>query len=105
MKNSIETAGKQTEININDRMKVLSLQGISPNSPFNIKISRNKKFNSTDILRLHSQLIRAFINRDIESNDAKTLSYLCSNYLEALGMLEIEERLKLIEERVNNEKF
>ena len=99
-KNSSANTIKRKEINSREELKVLDLHKDNPNSPFKINIQRKKKFNSRDILRLHSNLIRSFISGSIDSNEAKTLSYLCSNYLEALKQIEFEERLIQLENRI-----
>ncbi|MHB8578984.1 MAG: hypothetical protein ACYDA4_03875 [Ignavibacteriaceae bacterium] len=99
------TNGNSAKINSSDELKVIDIKEGSENTPYKIIIPRNKKFTAKDILRLHSNLIRSFINGSIESNEAKTLSYLCSNYLAALQGTELEEKLSAIEERIaQNEK-
>ncbi len=52
-----------------------------------------------DIKRIHSKLITTFIQGNITSERAKTLSYLCQSYLQALGFIEMEERIKALEEK------
>ncbi|MHB8337931.1 MAG: hypothetical protein ACYDEE_11000 [Ignavibacteriaceae bacterium] len=105
-KNISSTKHISDKIDTSGKLQVIDINEDSKNTPYKINIPRNKKFNAKDILRLHSNLIRSFINGSIESNEAKTLSYLCSNYLEALQGTEIEEKLKAIEERIatQNEK-
>lgn len=103
-KKSAAAKGKDGKILPNNDLQVIDLQKNSPN-PYKITLPRNKKFNSKDILRLHSNLIKSFINGSIESNEAKTLSYLCSNYLKALQGVEVEERLKTLEEKFQDEKL
>ena len=99
-KNTSTNKNKSKEINTNNKLKVLELQKDSGNNPYKINIPRKKKFSPKDILRLHSNLIRSFIAGTIESNEAKTLSYLCSNYLQALEGVEIEKRLSELEEKL-----
>ena len=103
-KKSAAAKGEDGKILPNNDLQVIDLQKNSPN-PYKITLPRNKKFNSKDILRLHSNLIKSFINGSIESNEAKTLSYLCSNYLQALQGVEVEERLKTLEEKFQDEKL
>ncbi len=105
MKNSSVDKERNKENYIDDKLKVVSLQGNNSNNPYKINIPRNKKFRAKDILRLHSNLIRSFIKGDIESNEAKTLSYLCSNYLEALGQCVLEEKIKKIEEQIGDKEL
>jgi len=99
-KNTSTNKHKSKEINTNNKLKVLELQKDNGNNPYKITIPRNKKFSPKDILRLHSNLIRSFINGSIESNEAKTLSYLCASYLQALESVEIEKRLSELEEKL-----
>lgn len=69
-------------------MKLVSIP--KEKNKFNIPLPDKKKFNSKDILRLQSSLISGFIRGTIESSEAKTLSYLCSNYIQNLQAVETE---------------
>jgi hypothetical protein len=97
--------GKNTKTNTLKELKVIEIKENNKDTPYKINIPRNKKFTAKDILRLHSNLIRSFINGNIESDNAKVLSYLCSNYLEALQGAEMEKKLAEIEEKISNEKL
>ena len=85
-------------------LEIVKPQKVSSN-PLGINISRKKKFTSKDILRIHSQLIRGFINGTIESQEAKTLSGLCSNYIQALQQTEYEDRIQELEKKISDEKY
>lgn len=75
-------------------------KGLKPNSPsLGIVIPKRTRFRAKDILSIHSQLIRKFISGELKSQEAKDLSYLCSNYLNALQVTEFESRLKSLEEQ------
>lgn len=103
-KNSVVMIPQKINIQRENKPKVLRLKQDSlstRSNQYGIRLPRKKKFNSKDILRIHSQLIRGFINGSIESAEAKTLSGLCANYIQALQQAEIEERLKAIEEKIN----
>ena len=97
---------KTIKDNPSSTLEVLELKDNNPNSPFNgIRIPKKRKFAAKDILRIHSQLISVFIKGTLDSSEAKTLSYLCTNYLAALSQVELEIRLSELEERVNDEKL
>ena len=105
-KNISSTKCNNDKNDTSNELKVIDINEDSKNTPYKINIPRNKKFTAKDILRLHSNLIRSFINGSIESNEAKTLSYLCSNYLAALQGTELEQKLQEIESRITqNEKL
>lgn len=80
-------------------MKLAEVKNL-PDNKFGIQIPKKKKFNSRDILRIQSQLISGFINGTVESNEAKTLSYLCSNFVNNLQAAETEQRLNEIEKQL-----
>jgi hypothetical protein len=82
--------------------KVLNLETDNRNPP--IKIPKKQKLNSKDILRINSQLITAFVKRELNSSYAKTLSYLCSNYIQNLQQTEIETKLEALEKVVYNKQ-
>jgi len=76
--------------------------GAKPDSPIQglLDTVKNKKtLKPKDILRLHSSLIKAFIDGSCKSEFAKTLSYLCSNQLKLYEFIQLESRLKTLEEK------
>lgn len=78
------------------------IQGLSKTTPYGIVIPKKKKFTAKDCLRLHSNLIRSFIQGQIEDTSAKTLSYLLSNFLAAYQQVELENRITELEKRLPN---
>lgn len=72
---------------------------LNPSPSLGIIIPKRVRFRARDILSIHSQLIRKFISGELKSQEAKDLSYLCSNYLNALQVTEFESRLKSLEEQ------
>ena len=101
-----EESSKTDKDKRSQTLEVLTLQDNTGDIPFNgIKIPKKRKFAAKDILRIHSQLISTFIKGTLDSSEAKTLSYLCTNYLAALSQVELETRLAELEERVSDEKL
>ena len=85
-----------------NKLQVVELPKDTANTPcLGIKLPNKKNFKPKDILRIQSQLIQGFIKGEIEDNEAKTLSYLCSNYLQNLQLIEYEERITKLEETLN----
>lgn len=105
LKKNSSKSSKESSKTVKDKrsqtLEVVELKNNNPNSPFNgIKIPKKRKFAAKDILRIHSQLISTFIKGTLDSSEAKTLSYLCTNYLAALSQVELETRLADLEEQV-----
>ena len=76
-------------------LQVVELQ-TTPMPMFN-KIVRVK--NARSARRLMGKIILEFQKKTINSNDAKTLSYLVSTYLQACSVADIEERIKILENK------
>lgn len=84
-------------------LKVIQMQGDSSNTPFpGLIIPSKVNLRPKDILRIQSQLIRAFLSGRINGQPAKDLTYLCSQYLANLQTVELEKRLEILE--MNMEK-
>lgn len=81
--------------------QTLAIYKVDKNTPFGIIIPKRKKLKARDVLSIHSQLIRNFISGQIESQEAKDLSYLCSNYLNTLQFAEYEQRIEQLEKQLN----
>ncbi len=83
-------------------LKVVNFKGVNNNyQPFaGVIVSKKKKLNPKDILRIHSQLISGFISGKVQSDDAKSLSFLCVKYLECLNIVEFETKLNTLESQV-----
>ncbi len=71
------------------------IQGLGGKYP--LTLPSRKVYRAKDILRIQSQLISGFIRGEIESEPAKTLSYLCNTFLTSLQFAEFETRLENIE--------
>lgn len=69
---------------------------------FKIILPKRIKLRPRDILRIQSQLIRAFLKNEIESQRAKDLSYLCANYLSNFQIVELEKKVELLNEKINS---
>jgi len=73
-----------------------SLNGLECIIPENKKTLKPK-----DIRRLMSKLIIGFCRGTIKSEQAKTLTYLCSQFIVITQAVELEERLTNLEKRYN----
>ena len=71
--------------------------------PDSIGIKAGRLASLKDAKRLSSRLIRAFIRGEIHGTDAKTLSYLLSNFIQAAQASDLEQRLEDLETKINNE--
>ena len=84
--------------NESSELKVITMQGDSPNTPFPGLILPNKiNLRPKDILRIQSQIIRGFIKGTVVGQNAKDLSYLCSTFLQNLQIVELEARIEKLE--------
>lgn len=88
------------ESNSQPKPQVIITKGLRANSPFGIIMPKRKKLKARDILAIHSQLIRGFVGGHLLNQDAKDLSYLCSNYLSALQVVEFEDRISKLEKSI-----
>jgi|GEM_PF-1301264 hypothetical protein len=77
-----------------------------PKTPYRIKIfSRDVKYLKVkDVKRAYSKLIQDYCKGTVQNDEAKTLVYMFSGYLQLIRDVEFEERLKELEERTQNEK-
>ncbi len=58
-----------------------------------------------DVKRAYSKLIQDYCKGIITNEDAKTIVYIFSGYLQLVRDVEFEQRLNEIEQRVNDEKL
>ncbi len=87
------------------KLQVIKMTKDNQNTPtLSIILPRRKRMRARDVLRIQSQLIRSFIDGKVESQKAKDLSYLCSNYLNNIQAVEYEERLEQLEKKLNEAK-
>ena len=86
------------------KLQVIDLDKDNSNSQTAFKIILPKRVNlrPRDVLKIQSQLIRAFLRNEIESQRAKDLSYLCTNYLSNLQIVELEKKVELLNEKINS---
>lgn len=54
-----------------------------------------------DIKRAYSKLIQDYCKGIIQNEDAKTMTYIFSGYLQLIRDVEFEQRLNVIEEKIN----
>lgn len=73
-----------------------------PSNNFKIKIfNKNIKYlKPKDIKRAYSRLIQGFCRGEINSDEAKTICYMFSGYLQLIRDVEFEERLSHLEEKI-----
>lgn len=57
-----------------------------------------------DVKRAYSRLIQDYCKGLVNNEDAKTITYMFSGYLQLIRDVEFEERLKLLEEKVSDDK-
>ena len=92
--------------NLHDnKLQVIDLAKDDPShgqTEFKIILPRRKSLRPRDILKIQSQLIRAFLRNEIESQRAKDLSYLCTSYLSNLQIVELEKKVELLNEKINS---
>ena len=87
---------KSSQIQKNKEVKENSLPGLAGLIPKSKKILKPK-----DIQRLMSKLISGFCNGSIKSDEAKTLTYLCSQYIAITQAVNFESRILELERRVS----
>ena len=58
-----------------------------------------------DVKRAYSKLIQDFCKGTVSNDDAKTVAYLFSGYLQLIRDVEFEQRLNQLEEKVSDEKL
>lgn len=87
-----------------NKLQVIDLakDGFNSQTAFKIILPRRKSLRPRDVLKIQSQLIRAFLRNEIESQRAKDLSYLCTNYLSNLQIVELEKKVELLNEKINS---
>ena len=78
-----------------------------PEKKFKINIfNRDVKYLKVkDVKRAYSKLIQDYCKGLVNNDDAKTVTYMFSGYLQLIRDVEFEERLKELEEKVSDEKL
>jgi hypothetical protein len=74
----------------------LSPEGLKQIFPRDVRYLKVK-----DIKRAYSKLIQSYCKGDIMGEEAKTLCYLFSGYLQLINAYEFEQRLNNIEKSIN----
>ena len=59
-----------------------------------------KSLKSKDVKRGMSKLIQLYCKKEATTEDAKTLTYMFSTYIQIITQLEIEERLRILEGKI-----
>ena len=86
-------------------LKVVEVKEL-PQTPARLKLfNRDLKYLKVkDVKRAYSKLIQDYCKGLVNNEDAKTITYMFSGYLQLIRDVEFEEKLKLLEGKVNNEK-
>ena len=81
-------------------LKVVEVQEL-PQTPHRLKLfNRDVKYLKVkDVKRAYSKLIQDYCKGLVTNEDAKTVTYIFSGYLQLIRDVEFEERLKLLEEK------
>ncbi|MBK6913012.1 MAG: hypothetical protein IPH11_04850 [Ignavibacteriales bacterium] len=58
-----------------------------------------------DVKRAYSKLIQDYCKGLVTNEDAKTVTYMFSGYLQLIRDVEFEDRLKEVEEKISDEKL
>jgi hypothetical protein len=86
-------------------LKVVEVKEL-PQTPSRLKLfTREIKYLKVkDIKRAYSKMIQDYCKGLVTNDDAKTVTYMFSGYLQLIRDVEFEERLKQLEEKVIDEK-
>ena len=58
-----------------------------------------------DVKRAYSKLIQDYCKGLVTNEDAKTVTYMFSGYLQLIRDVDFEDRLKEVEEKISDEKL
>ena len=87
--------------------QVVSLNDITetPTPPKLNLFNRNIRYlKIKDVKRAYSKLIQDYCKGLVNNEDAKTVTYMFSSYLQLIRDFEFEDRLNEIEKRIQNNK-
>jgi hypothetical protein len=78
-----------------------------PQTPAKLKLfNRDIRYLKVkDVKRAYSKLIQDYCKGSINNDDAKTITYMFSGYLQLIRDVEFEERLSQIEEKISHERL
>lgn len=81
--------------------KVVENKEVMFNTPMAEIFPREIKYlKLKDIKRAHSKLIMEFLKGNVKSDEAKTLTYLFTAYIQVINQAETEQRLEAIERKL-----
>lgn len=86
-------------------LKVVEVKEL-PHTPHRLNLfNRDVKYlKIKDVKRAYSKLIQDYCKGLVTNDDAKTVTYIFSGYLQLIRDVEFEERLKYLEEKLGDEK-
>lgn len=86
-------------------LKVVEVKEL-PQTPPRLKLFMReiKYLKVKDIKRAYSKLIQDYCRGLVTNEDAKTVTYMFGGYLQMIRDVEFEDRLKLLEGKVSDEK-
>jgi len=84
--------------------KVLTLRRNTANSPRSLKEKPIRVKNLRDAKKLLARLLVAFQRQELDGRKAKDLAYLLSVYVSIVKDSDLEERLRILEERTRLRK-
>jgi hypothetical protein len=96
---------KKDEKLTTNSLKVVEVKEL-PQTPSRLKLfTREIKYLKVkDIKRAYSKMIQDYCKGLVTNDDAKTVTYMFSGYLQLIRDVEFEERLKQLEGKVSDEK-
>ena len=102
LKTQLKTKDKTFKSSASKNVSVVPL----PKSKYKINIfTRDIKYlKIKDVRRAYSRLIQDYCKGLVNNEDAKTITYMFSGYLQLVRDIEFEERIKILEERVGDER-
>ena len=100
----IKNLNKNREKLTKNSPKVVEVKEL-PQTPTRLKLfNRDIKYlKPKDVKRAFSKLIQDYCKGLVSNEDAKTITYMFSGYLQLIRDVEFEGRLKQLEEKLENE--
>lgn len=102
MKNIVVNNDKKLKAN---SLKVVEVKEL-PQTPPRLKLFMReiKYLKVKDIKRAYSKLIQDYCHGVVSNEDARTITYMFSSYLQMIRDVEFEDRLQFLERKVSDEK-
>ena len=85
--------------------KVLTLRRNTANSPRSLKEKPIRVKNLRDAKKLLARLLVAFQRQELDGREAKDLAYLLSVFVQIVKDADIEERVRLLEEKTEGRLY